>query len=42
MAMLLMFLIILIVLHLNINKKLTVETRNNGTKDVQIIIPLKF
>ena len=36
-----MFLMILIVLHLNTNKKKTDPTGNNGTKDVQIMVTLK-
>ena len=37
-----MFLMILIVLHLNKNKKITGQAGNNGTKDVQIMVPLKY
>ena len=42
MVLLLMFLMILIVLYLNINKKITGQTGNNGTKGVQIMAPLKY
>ena len=41
-ALLLMLLMILIVLHLNLNKKITGQTGNDGTKDVQIMVPLKY
>ena len=41
MALLLMFLMILIVLHLNL-KKITGQTENNGSKEVQIMAPLKY
>ena len=37
-----MFLMILIVLHLNLNKKYLIQTRNDGTKDDQIMVPLKW
>ena len=42
MAILLMFLIFLAVVDLNINKKITGQTRNDGTKDVQIMVPLQY
>ena len=37
-----MFLMILIVLHLNINKRITGQTGINWTKDLQIMVPLKY
>ena len=37
-----MFLMILIVLHLNLNKKHLIQTGNDGTKDDQIMVPLKW
>ena len=37
-----MFLMILIVLHLNLNKKYLIQTGNDGTKDDQIMVPLKW
>ena len=40
MDLLLMFLMILIVLHLNLNKKYLIQTGNDGTKDDQIMVPL--
>ena len=42
MVLLLMFLMILIMLHLNINKIVTGQTENNETKDGKIIAPLKY
>ena len=42
MDLLLMFLMILIVLHLNLNKKYLIQTGNDGTKDDQIMVPLKW
>ena len=42
MDLLLMFLMILIVLHLNLNKKYLIQTGNDGTKDDQIMLPLKW
>ena len=42
MAILLMFLIFLAVVDLNINKNITGQTRNDGTKDVQIMVPLQY
>ena len=42
MALLLMFLIILIMLYLNINKKIIGQTGNDGTKNVPIRVPLKY
>ena len=42
MALVLMFLVILIVLRLNINKKITCQTGNDGKKDVQIMVPIIF
>ena len=40
MALLLTFLMILIVLHFKYKQKITAETENDGTKDVQIMGPL--
>ena len=37
-----MFLMILIVLHLNLNKKYLIQTGNDGTRDDQIMVPLKW
>ena len=42
MAILLMFLMILIVLPFKSKQKVTGQTGNNGTKDVQIMVPLKY
>ena len=42
MALLLMFLMILIVLHFKYKQKITGETENDGTKDVQIMGPLNY
>ena len=42
MDLLLMFLMILIVLHLNLNKKYLIQTGNDGTRDDQIMVPLKW
>ena len=33
---------ILIVLHLNLNKKYLIQTGNDGTRDDQIMVPLKW
>ena len=33
---------ILIVFHLNLNKKYLIQTGNDGTKDDQIMVPLKW
>ena len=41
MVLLLIFLMILIVLHLNL-KKITDETGSDGKKEVPIIVPLKY
>ena len=42
MAVLLILLVIIIVLYLKQKQKMTGQTRNNGTKDVQIMVPLKY
>ena len=42
MAVLLILLVIIIVLYLKQKQKMTGQTENNGTKDVQIMVPLKY
>ena len=37
-----MLLMILIVLHLNLNKKITGQIKNDGSKDVQVTVTLKY
>ena len=37
-----MLLMILIVLHLNLNKKITGQIGNDGSKDVQVTVTLKY
>ena len=43
MLILLIFLLmIIIVINSNLNSKITRQTRNGGTKDVEISVPLKY
>ena len=42
MAVLLILLVIIIVLYLKQKQKMTGQTGNNGTNDVQIMVPLKY
>ena len=42
MVILLIFLLIILVLHYKFEQKITGQTENNGTKDVEITVSLKY
>ena len=41
-ALLLIFMLLITVLHLNLKQKITVVTDDDGTKNVEIMVPLKY